>query len=85
MDFEEIMLLAQARKRVRDGTSARDIRRAAGVTLADMAKALGVDESAVSRWENGNRKPRGDVAIRWAELLAELTRMSDEPGAAPAA
>ncbi|MDG4792085.1 helix-turn-helix transcriptional regulator [Micromonospora sp. WMMD1102] len=82
MDFDRIVLLADARKRVRDGKTARDIRVQAGVTMEDMAYALGVTQSTISRWEGGSRQPRGDAAIRWAQLLTELDRLNQSVAAA---
>ena len=78
MDLERLMLIVDARRRAQDG-SARRIRQQAGLTLAEVAKALGVDESSVSRWEGGSRQPRADVAVRWAQLLAELERKTNAP------
>jgi transcriptional regulator with XRE-family HTH domain len=71
MEMEQMKLLVTARQRARDG-SARHIRRRAGLTLAQMADAVGVTESTMSRWENGQRQPRSDALLRWAGILAEL-------------
>jgi len=76
MDLDHIVTLAEARKRTRSGTAAKEIRQRAGVTMADMAKALNVCESSISRWEGGSRQPQGDVAIHWARLLDELERIN---------
>ena len=46
-------------------TILRDLRQAAKMTQSEVAKALNVDQSAVSRWENGAlplRKYRGELA-----------------------
>lgn len=67
---------------VRDLThsgQARKIRQHANLTRAEVARAVGVDPSTVSRWESGERRPRGTAAIRYAELLR---RLSAERGAA---
>jgi DNA-binding transcriptional regulator YiaG len=52
--------------------SAREIRRAAGMTMAEMAAALGVSESSISRWEGGSREPEPDMLLKWAALLEQL-------------
>lgn len=44
----------------------RDLRRRRGLTLAEVAKALGVDESSVGHWEKGRRSP----------LLAHLRKLA---------
>lgn len=76
MELDQLRLLAAANERARNGT-ARQIRKRAGVTLAEMAAAVGdVSESAVCRWETGSRHPRGKAAIRWAIILNELERAS---------
>lgn len=43
-------------------------RRKAGLTQAEVAKALGVDRSAVSLWETGTNKPRGNRMLDLAKL-----------------
>lgn len=50
----------------------RAIRIRAGAAQQDIADALGVSSVAVSRWELGERSPRRDLAVRYAELLEEL-------------
>lgn len=47
-------------------------RQRAGLTQAEIAELLGVDQAAVSRWESGKRIPRGKTLDRYAELLEEL-------------
>ena len=73
MEFDQIMLLVAARKRIGSGT-ARQIREAAGLTQADIAKLIGVGASAMSRLEAGTRAPRPETAIKWAAVLAKLER-----------
>lgn len=50
----------------------REIRRAAGLSQSDVARALGVDRATVSRYESGDRTPRRELAERYAELLRRL-------------
>lgn len=45
------------------------LRKEKGYTQQSLAKALGVDQSAVCLWEKGRTFPRVDVAIRLANLL----------------
>lgn len=48
------------------------LRQCAGLTQLDIALELGVDRAAVSRYENGEREPRGEVLVKYAKLLEEL-------------
>lgn len=53
------------------------------LTQAQMAAAVGeVDESTISRWENGNRRPRGAAAERWLRALDDLERIAGSEAAA---
>lgn len=61
-----------AAKRYAETGAGRQIREAAGVTMAEVASAVGTTESTISRWESNERKPRGDAGARWAELLGRL-------------
>ena len=63
--------VATARQLLADGT-ARRIREGAGLSLRDVAKDLGVAASAVSRWENEKRSPRGESALAYVALLERL-------------
>jgi transcriptional regulator with XRE-family HTH domain len=65
------MLLIAALRYSRDGYGRR-IREQANMRQQDMAKRVGVDPSALWRWEHGKRRPRDDAAIRWAQQLMRL-------------
>ncbi|MFB8765342.1 helix-turn-helix domain-containing protein [Nocardiopsis alba] len=54
------------------GTRLRTLRRARGITLADLAVTIGVSESTLSRLESGQRRPT-------LELLLPLARTYDVP------
>ena len=54
------------------GENLRAARIAAGLTMQDVAEALGVHVTSVLRWERGKRKPRGANAERYAVLLQDL-------------
>jgi DNA-binding transcriptional regulator YiaG len=51
---------------------ARALRQEAKVSQAEVGQELGVDESTVSKWESGDRRPRGLLADRYIKLLARL-------------
>lgn len=70
MQLADITALVESREQGRDG-SAREIRLRAGKSMVQVAALVGVSESAVSRWENGQRQPQGEAAVKWAGLLRE--------------
>jgi transcriptional regulator with XRE-family HTH domain len=51
---------------------AREIRVAARLSISEMAAACGVDQSTLWRWEQGKRLPRGEHAVRYADVLDSL-------------
>jgi transcriptional regulator with XRE-family HTH domain len=56
--------------------AAKSIRLAAGVSLPEVARDVGVAHSTVYRWENNQNVPKGEAALRYAALLDELAGMS---------
>ena len=48
------------------------IRTDAGIAAADVAAALGVTRQAVDQWERGLRRPRGQLAADYLDLLRAL-------------
>jgi transcriptional regulator with XRE-family HTH domain len=50
----------------------KSIRKAAGVSLADMAQEFGVTPVTVLRWERGTSVPRRPQAIAYRQLLEQL-------------
>src|SRR3954466_7734233 len=71
---------AEARAALAAGR-ARDTRLRAKLSQPEVAQALGVSASCVSRWEAGVRIPRGDFAERLARLLRALERAAGSRGA----
>jgi DNA-binding transcriptional regulator YiaG len=63
---------ARARRSLPSPDLAKAIRRAAGVTQAEVAAELGVDPLTVYRWEAGRRRPRGRYAEAYSALLNQL-------------
>lgn len=72
MDVKELPRLARVRALVRSG-AALDTRVRAGISRTEIADALGVSPATVWRWEHGQRVPRGEPALRYAELLDRLS------------
>jgi transcriptional regulator with XRE-family HTH domain len=54
-----------------DGNAKR-IRLEALVSVTELAERVGVSAVSVTRWENGQRMPRGQTARRYAATLLEL-------------
>jgi DNA-binding transcriptional regulator YiaG len=69
----DLVKLSSVRAKAEAGT-ARSIRVAAGLSLREVADELGVGASTVFRWEKGERRPRGNAALRYADLLEALQR-----------
>lgn len=66
----EILELARMRDMVHGGL-VRELRVGAGLTLAEVARDVGVVPSTVFYWERGHT-PRGEAAVRYARLLLDL-------------
>lgn len=75
MDARELLRLTAARRAATSGEGRRR-REAAGLSLREVAGALGVDPTTLQKWERGDRAPRGEPAIRWMDLLDQLAAAS---------
>ena len=64
--------LAKVRRMAQSGT-ARAIRVAADLSLAEMGAPIPASASTVLRWERGERMPHGDRAVRYLELLERVS------------
>lgn len=80
MTAEQLVLLGIAARHAEDG-SGRRIREAAKLPMRLVAQNVGVKESTISRWEKGQRRPRGEGAVRWALLLDQLDRANTKTAA----
>jgi len=76
MSMTEVLAIAQLRADLASGR-AREIRERARLSQADVARALGVDQPTVQRWEAGSQ-PRREHAARYADLLRQLDELSRE-------
>jgi DNA-binding transcriptional regulator YiaG len=74
----DILAVAQLRADLRSGR-AKEIRERAHLSLAEVARALKTDPSAVWGWESGRRVPRGENATRYADLLWQLDKLTRDP------
>jgi transcriptional regulator with XRE-family HTH domain len=66
--------VAERRRHERPGAAVRAILDAANVTETEVAKALNVAPVTVSRWLSGQRRPRGELARAYADLVDDLER-----------
>lgn len=74
MTKHALLHLTAARRYSATGNGRR-IRQQAGLSLQDVADAIGTGIGTLSRWETGQRRPRNSsAALRWAELLADIER-----------
>ncbi|MFI2367262.1 helix-turn-helix domain-containing protein [Streptomyces sp. NPDC018833] len=71
MAQNHILRLAQVRAAVANGEAKR-LREAAQLSIGEVAEACGVDQSTVWRWERGTRKPHGEKALRYGDLINSL-------------
>lgn len=76
MEHVDPVDLARVRRLVRSG-AARAIRASAGVSLAELAGAVGpsVQPTTVWRWERGERMPRGELAVAYLAVLDRLAAL----------
>lgn len=77
MQTQTLVDLAEVRAAAKDGR-ARRARIEAGLTQAEVGAACGVSHAAISRWESGQRVPRGPAAKRYARLLGALLERLDQ-------
>lgn len=57
---------------------AKRIRLRAGASQPQVGREIRRPASTVSRWENGQRQPRGDSALRYLRVLDELATIADD-------
>lgn len=74
----QILRLADVRAALASGEAQR-LREAAQLSIGEVARACGVDQSTVWRWEQGKRLPRGQTAIRYADVIDSLRKQASSP------
>lgn len=67
----QVLRLAEVRAAAASGEAAR-LRLEAQLSLGEVARACGVDQSTVWRWENGERRPRGNAALLYGQIIDTL-------------
>jgi transcriptional regulator with XRE-family HTH domain len=53
------------------GTRIRELRKAKGLTLQQLADVFGISRASVSEWESGRSKPDGGRLLKLADVLDE--------------
>lgn len=76
---EQIGLRYRLERMVESG-QARHIREQARLSCVQVADRLGVSPGTVTRWELGQRTPRGRLAGRYVRLLDEMEAAIKENG-----
>jgi transcriptional regulator with XRE-family HTH domain len=71
MTNHQLVQLARVRRLARSG-EAQALRLSAGLSLREMADAIGISHSNLWLWERGQRSPRNVAALAWAALLDDL-------------
>lgn len=71
--IQDATLVVRARELAATGEAKR-IRVASNLPIGDLARAIDVNMTTLWRWENGERSPRGDRAVRYARALAKLAK-----------
>ena len=73
-EIAQIMRVSRVRSLYASG-EAKTLRKAAALSLEDVAVAAGVDRSTVYRWENGRHRPSRREALRVGVLLNALEQV----------
>ena len=74
MTVEEQIAVARLRQRLPAPPERRRLRRLKRVSLAAIAAACDVSPVSVSRWETGDRMPRGDHLREYLKVLGLLRK-----------
>jgi len=72
---QEAVTVAQVRSWLRSGR-ARAIRQRAGISQAEVARAVGTDHAQISRWESGVYAPARGSALKLGRLYDRLERLA---------
>ncbi|MEU1497031.1 helix-turn-helix transcriptional regulator [Streptomyces sp. NPDC005732] len=72
----QLLRLADVRAALSTGEAQR-LREAADLSISEIARACGVDQSTVWRWERGTRRPRGEAALLYGQLIEDLRKRTE--------
>ena len=72
--LQEAIERAQRQQSLPSPDKRRWLRIGAGLSQADIARSLGTSAASVSRYETGDREPRGRIRDKYIEACEELAR-----------
>jgi transcriptional regulator with XRE-family HTH domain len=70
--IEQLLTEARRRRSLPPAAIRRHLRERAGLSQAEVATVLGVLRPTVTRYESGQREPRGSVRLAYVDLLERL-------------
>ena len=73
---DDLLRKARAQRSLPAPEVRRALRRSVGLSQDDFAGVLGVHRETVSRWERGERTPRGDDLVAYVDLLDRVKALS---------
>jgi transcriptional regulator with XRE-family HTH domain len=76
MNLDDLLERKTTRRRLPAPDVRRLLRERAGLTQTEAGEFLAVLPSTVSRWESGQRTPRGDRLDRYLQLLERLRQVA---------
>lgn len=74
MTPQDLIDIGRCRALARDG-GAESIRLTAGITMTEMAEAVGVSPATIWRWEKGHRHPDRRSALKYLRVLDALAQL----------
>ena len=80
---QELLARVRSRRRLPPPDERRTIRRGAGVSLRELAAAIGVSHVAITRWEAGAEPADPRHLMAYARILDELRRLYPPEDGAP--
>ncbi|MFD0353637.1 helix-turn-helix transcriptional regulator [Streptomyces sp. NPDC127110] len=86
--MEEVIAIAEARRKKPKANvetlpppeERKRVRKAYGITQADVADSVGVHRITVSAWERGTYDPTGDARARYMRLFTHMKKEIGEGG-----
>lgn len=67
-EFKDVLSVVEVRRMAKEGELGRRFAEL-GLSVAEVARLLGVTQAGVSRWKNGSRRPNWGASVGLARLL----------------
>ena len=77
--LDQLLAESRTRRQLPQPQIRRLLRTRAGLSQEAVASVLGIDRAALSRWESGQRTPRGQLCRDYAAVLERLAREEVTP------